>query len=878
MLIVAIVAVVGLPGVQQFAPPPVEAQPAMQATRDPMPPGDVWTGNVPSAAPGAAVENPLPPAAPAEARTGTGIDTSSVGSSSGATDTSSVSSRGAGSAPAVTATPASASQTAASSTASSASTAASTPTSTAGTEPLIVRFKSGSGRTGQVDAHVRAGAIRARAAALTDTVVVDVPSGRGTSALAAYNARPDVLYAEPDYTVHAFYSPNDPQYPSQYALPKVGAPAAWDVTRGTSAVRVAIVDCGVFSQQTGRLHSDGVAGHPDLRSRVIANQDFTGSSTGFDDYCDHGTHVAGIIGAAGNNGVGVSGVAPEVSLMNAKVLDDSGSGQTSDILAGVQWAVQNGAHVVNMSLGRDGACSQSEADMMTYAWNQGVVVIAAAGNSSLGASGAPGNCANVVSVASTTSADVLSSFSNYGTGVDVAAPGSAILSTVRSGGYASFNGTSMASPLVAGIAGLIFSVNPSRTPQSVVDAISTTAVAISGTGSQFAWGRINAAAAVGNGGGTPAPNPTAVPTATSAPIPTPVSCPSPRKPITVSTSLASGHNLDGMMQAGTGVIRRVDFTQFTNASITVSGNTGATQPFSILPSPPVSQIAFKVTQLSADQPGVVKMRIHDDCGPWETFAGGGVSGFQRGYVSGIVRNSATGQPIPNANVVVRGTSRTAITSSSGGYTISDVPVGARTVDIGAPGFVNQSFQTTVYGDQTAAVYANLSPPVVQANVGVTLTWGASPRDLDIHLSGPAAGGGRFHLYWDNQNAASHAVLSGDAHDGFGPEAVTIQRTSSGTWVPGEYRIWSHNFSGTPGYSGSSAKATVTRGGTTLGTYNVSSATGTSTLPLWRSVNLTIDAGGNVSLAATQQFVAGSGTTLLRFQDGDEDLSWPTTKP
>ena len=114
---------------------------------------------------------------------------------------------------------------------------------------------------------------------------------------------------------------------------------------------MAVVDCGVFSQQTGRTHSDGQAGHPDLRGRVILSQDFTSSATGFDDYCDHGTHVAGIVGAAGSNGVGVSGIAPEVSLMNAKVLSASGSGSTSNILAGVSWAAQNGAHVVNMSLG-----------------------------------------------------------------------------------------------------------------------------------------------------------------------------------------------------------------------------------------------------------------------------------------------------------------------------------------------------------------------------------------------------------------------------------------------------------------------------------------------------------------------------------------------
>ena len=130
------------------------------------------------------------------------------------------------------------------------------------------------------------------------------------SALAAYNANSDVLYAEPDYPVHAFFTTNDPAFPDQWALQTIGAPAAWNVSRGSSSIRVAVVDCGVFSQATGRPAGDGLAGHPDLRGKVALDKDFTGSSTGFDDYCNHGTHVAGIIGAIGNNGIGVSGLAP----------------------------------------------------------------------------------------------------------------------------------------------------------------------------------------------------------------------------------------------------------------------------------------------------------------------------------------------------------------------------------------------------------------------------------------------------------------------------------------------------------------------------------------------------------------------------------------
>src|SRR4051812_30009700 len=304
ILIIGLAAIIGVPGLQQFDPTPVEAQTSVYG----MPASDVWTGVM---------------AAPGEAE--------SVGDNSGGPS-----------------------------------------------ESLIVRFRPNSSRSVQVSAHQQAGAKQAAPMALPYAVRVDVPAGTSGSALAAYNARADVLYAEPDYVVHALSIPNDPQFPSQWALQKVGAPAAWNIARGSPTVKVAVVDCGIFDEDTGRLAPDGQAGHPDLRGRVVANQDFTSSSTGFDDYCNHGTHVAGIIAANANNGIGVSGLAPEVALLNAKVLSDSGSGATSNILNGVAWAIQSGAKVINLSLGRDGACSQAERDSYNYAFSQGVVVVAAA--------------------------------------------------------------------------------------------------------------------------------------------------------------------------------------------------------------------------------------------------------------------------------------------------------------------------------------------------------------------------------------------------------------------------------------------------------------------------------------------------------------------
>lgn len=338
-------------------------------------------------------------------------------------------------------------------------------------EGLIVRFRPSQGHASQVAAHQDAGASSANALALSDTVRVEVKQGRRDLALAAYNARADVLYAEPDYVVHALYTPNDPQYPNQWALPKVGASAAWNISRGSSSVRVAIVDCGVFSQAANRAAGDGQAGHPDLRGRV-----------------------------------------------------------------GFTLAAQNGSQAATVTLG-----------------------------------------------------------------------------------------------------------------------------------------------------------------------------------------------------------------------------------------------------------------VLDDCGTWTTFVGGGTNAFRPA-----------------------------------------------------------------------------------AEIQVALTWGTSPADLDVHVSGPSTSGNRFHTYWSNANAASHVTISPDDHDGIGPETLTIRRnTSTGNWVPGEYRIWAHNDSGTPGYGGSAARITVTRGGQQLGVYEVASASGTSTLGLWRAVNLTVDASGNVTLTPVQQFASGGSSTVLRIDDGaDGDLQWP----
>jgi thermitase len=328
------------------------------------------------------------------------------------------------------------------------------------------------------------------------------------AAIRAYRADARVRYAEPDYLVTPAETPNDPSFTAQYGMRAIQVPAAWDVTHGAASTKIAILDCGIYEA------------HPDLTGKVVARQDFSGSPYGTDDRCNHGTHVAGIASARTNNGAGVAGVGYSTALMNGKVLleqfDSAGnlvgaSGSSTWIVSGIHWAVDNGARVINLSVGSPFTpvgggvtCAQTYQDAVNYATTRSVVVVAAAGNDGALELFQPASCAGVLSVASTDQNDVKSSFSNYGPWVNVAAPGSYIYSTVNpnitenhGASYAYFDGTSMATPHVAGLAGLLWTTNWGTDAASIIARIEDTADPIVGaTGVQWQSGRINAAKAV----------------------------------------------------------------------------------------------------------------------------------------------------------------------------------------------------------------------------------------------------------------------------------------------------------------------------------------------------------------------------------------------
>jgi subtilisin family serine protease len=342
-------------------------------------------------------------------------------------------------------------------------------------------------------------------------VVVEVPGAGTNEALAttaaALEANPAIEWAEPNYifTVDsADLVPNDPYYATTQAtyLGRLQMPGAWGYTTGQPAVVIAILDTGLMM------------GHEDLRGGVWTNSDeipangvdddnngFVDDINGwnfpdannhiYDDY-GHGTHVAGIAAARINNGIGIAGMAGGATIMPVDVFN-YGIGTYEDLIQAIIYATDNGARVINMSLGAT-SYSRGEEAAVDYAWNHGVVVVAAAGNTGRNTYHYPAAHRNAIAVAATDATDKRAGFSTFGDFVDIAAPGVSVLSTLMSGGYGGMSGTSMATPHVAGLAALIFSLNPQLTNAQVRELIETNVddLGAAGWDPYFGSGRINA--------------------------------------------------------------------------------------------------------------------------------------------------------------------------------------------------------------------------------------------------------------------------------------------------------------------------------------------------------------------------------------------------
>jgi len=390
-------------------------------------------------------------------------------------------------------------------------------------ERLIVRFASQAGNTDKFKIRQMIGAFMSEKIDKLNAEVFEVPQPLFDKLLDVLKKHDLVLYAEKDNLAFALETSNDPYLPNQWGLSKIRASdpgeSAWNYSHGNSDVLLAVVDTGIDQN------------HADLIGKIAKNKNCSSSST-VDDRYGHGTHVAGIAAAATNNSKGVAGTGYNVRLINAKGLGDNGSGYYSWIANCITWAADNGAAVINLSLG--GASSlQILEDAVNYAWNKGVVVVAAAGNSNSSSASYPAFYGNAIAVAATDSNDQKASFSNYGGWVDIAAPGVSIYSTapnhtnkLKIYNYAYLSGTSMATPFVSGLAALLKSAG-NLTQTEIVDNIYQNADKIAQTGNYWTYGRINALNSIKEVSVftptltlTPTPAPTLMPSSTPTPSPT----------------------------------------------------------------------------------------------------------------------------------------------------------------------------------------------------------------------------------------------------------------------------------------------------------------------------------------------------------------------
>ena len=381
---------------------------------------------------------------------------------------------------------------------------------------VLVKFKDGTPQ------HVINAATRGQKSAVSSKIedlnvlVLKVPQAAEEQVVAALSHNPNVEYAELDYFAQALMTVDDPYFTNQWGLENtndadIDASAAWDIIKGNGTV-VAILDSGVSKS------------HPDVFSQVIDRTDFSFSASD-DDVYGHGTHVDGIVAALTNNTMGVAGVCPDCKLMSVKVLNDSGSGAYSWIANGIVYAADHGAKVINMSLGGSQKSTTLE-NAVKYAWNNNVVVVAAAGNSGNPSKTYPGAYTNAIAVAATDSNDNKAYFSEYGSWVDIAAPGVSIYSTWNDSSspvdpqpvclslaecYKHASGTSMSTPMAAGVVALIWSTGKYTTAEQVRNRLEATADKIAGTGTYWTAGRVNALNAVDDNYITPSPTPTPTP-------------------------------------------------------------------------------------------------------------------------------------------------------------------------------------------------------------------------------------------------------------------------------------------------------------------------------------------------------------------------------
>jgi len=341
-----------------------------------------------------------------------------------------------------------------------------------------------------------------------NAILLSVPPGEEQRLAAELRHSRGVRFAEPNYLVRPDLVPNDPRWGQQYGPAHIQAPQAWDITTGSASVIVAIIDSGID------------AGHPEFSGRLLPGYDFIEQDATPQDGCGHGTHVAGILAAEGNNAIGIAGLTWGARLMPVRALGNYCVGTVLAVAEGIIWAVERGARIINLSVGTPVASSLLE-DSTYHAYTHGAALFAAAGNSGTNSIIYPARYSWVMAVGATDSSDLRASFSNTGPELDLMAPGKNILSTTPLGPfyyeiygvtreYGILSGTSMATPHAAGAAALLASLPTFDTPDKIYQALTQTALDLEtpGRDDNTGYGLIQIYAALNFTPNVPTPTPT----------------------------------------------------------------------------------------------------------------------------------------------------------------------------------------------------------------------------------------------------------------------------------------------------------------------------------------------------------------------------------
>lgn len=391
---------------------------------------------------------------------------------------------------------------------------------------VLVKYKDGRANQAHAKTWQSFGVSPRRSLGKIGVHVLPVPAGETqASFLKKLKQDPDVEFAEPNNIVRALDAPNDPSFSLQYYLPLIEAPAAWDITQGSTDVVVAVIDTGVVlthpdlddnlwvnPSTTALSGINGAAMEIDLDENGACNDVHDACVTNTDagsDQCAsndpsaddaptyHGTHSAGLIAAETNNATNIAGLARNSRIMAVKALNNCGAGTDISIADAIIYSTDNGAQVINLSLGSP-VPSQTIEAAVNYAVARNRVLVASAGNKQPCKLNYPAAYERVISVGATDQNDNLTSFSCTGAGMDVVAPGLSILSLNGPTGTSSLSGTSFSAPLVSGVAALILAVNPTLTVSEVTKTINFNAddLGAGGYDNTFGFGRLNARRAV----------------------------------------------------------------------------------------------------------------------------------------------------------------------------------------------------------------------------------------------------------------------------------------------------------------------------------------------------------------------------------------------